>query len=215
MEEKNYYDWLEVSPKASAEVIEKAYKALVLKYHPDVYKGDFREAEEIIKKLNEAYNVLSDKEKRAKYDLTLTDNTVSKEDYNRLQQELNNIKQREIYNKSSYQVSVQKVPEYNNHANEINYKRQIEQARKKAYYDAYIQDLKNRGYKIRYKKTFKDYLTIIICIIVIMLIIWILWHIPFIQKWLITLANENFIIKLIIDIIKSIYESLFETFTLD
>ena len=36
MENKTYYDWLEVSPKASPEVIEKAYKALVKKYHPDL-----------------------------------------------------------------------------------------------------------------------------------------------------------------------------------
>ena len=37
---KNYYDILEVSPKASKEVIEKAYRVLAKKYHPDRYTGD-------------------------------------------------------------------------------------------------------------------------------------------------------------------------------
>ena len=47
---KNYYDLLEVSEKASPEVIEKAYKTLVKKYHPDLQPDDKKkEAEEKIK----------------------------------------------------------------------------------------------------------------------------------------------------------------------
>ena len=41
---------------------------------------------------------------------------------------------------------------------DLEYEKQMNQARQQAYHDAYIQDLKNRGYKIRYKKTFKEYL---------------------------------------------------------
>ena len=100
MENKNYYDWLEISKNASPEVIEKAYKALVKKYHPDLYEGNKQEAEEILKKINEAYGVLSDIDKRAQYDTTLYDDTVSKEDYNRLQQELNNLKRNQDYQRS-------------------------------------------------------------------------------------------------------------------
>ena len=37
---KNYYDLLEVTPKASKEIIEKAYRVLIKKYHPDLYQGE-------------------------------------------------------------------------------------------------------------------------------------------------------------------------------
>ena len=58
---KNYYEILEVNQKASSEVIEKAYKVLVKKYHPDLYNGEKREyAEQKSKEINEAYRILSD-----------------------------------------------------------------------------------------------------------------------------------------------------------
>ena len=55
-----YYEVLEVSENASEEVIRMAYKALCRKYHPDVYKGDEKFANEMMSLINEAYNVLSD-----------------------------------------------------------------------------------------------------------------------------------------------------------
>lgn len=64
----NYYELLEVSSTASAEVIKNAYKTLAKKYHPDTYKGDSSFAEEKMKLLNEAIAILSDEEKRADYD---------------------------------------------------------------------------------------------------------------------------------------------------
>lgn len=64
----NYYELLEVNENASQEVIRMAYKALCKKYHPDVYEGDKRFAEEQIKKINEAYAILSDFAKRKQYD---------------------------------------------------------------------------------------------------------------------------------------------------
>lgn len=64
----NYYELLEISPNASDEVIKTAYKALVKKYHPDSYKGDLDEAQRIMADINQAYEVLSDREKRAAYD---------------------------------------------------------------------------------------------------------------------------------------------------
>lgn len=67
----NYYELLEIAPNASDEVIRMAYKALVKKYHPDSYKGDADEAQRIMAEINQAYEVLSDKEKRALYDETL------------------------------------------------------------------------------------------------------------------------------------------------
>ena len=72
-----YYEILEISEKASQEVIHMAYKALCKKYHPDVYQGDKRFAEEQIKKINEAYMILSDVEKRKQYDDSIKNNKQS------------------------------------------------------------------------------------------------------------------------------------------
>lgn len=70
---KNYYDILEVSEKASKEVIEKAYKVLAKKYHPDLQQtpSDKKMAEEKIKEVNEAYEILTDDSKRANFDSKL------------------------------------------------------------------------------------------------------------------------------------------------
>lgn len=67
----NYYEILEVSQTASKEVIEKAYKVLAKKYHPDLNPDTKKEAEEKMKKINEAYNVLINDKKRENYDIVL------------------------------------------------------------------------------------------------------------------------------------------------
>ena len=64
---RDYYEVLGVSKTASAEEIKKAYRSLAKKYHPDMNPGD-KEAEVKFKEANEAYEVLSDEDKRAKYD---------------------------------------------------------------------------------------------------------------------------------------------------
>jgi len=67
MELKDYYKILGVSENATDAEIKKAYRNLAKQYHPDSHPGD-KAAEEKFKDIAEAYDVLSDKEKRAKYD---------------------------------------------------------------------------------------------------------------------------------------------------
>ncbi len=67
MEYKDYYQILGVSRDADADTIKKAYRKLARQYHPDANKNDKR-AEEKFKEINEAYEVLSDPEKRRLYD---------------------------------------------------------------------------------------------------------------------------------------------------
>lgn len=64
---KDYYSVLGLDKKASADEIKKAYRKLAVKYHPDKNPGN-KAAEEKFKEANEAYQVLSDPEKRTKYD---------------------------------------------------------------------------------------------------------------------------------------------------
>lgn len=90
---KTLYEILEVSETASKEIIEKAYKTLAKKYHPDLQEtADKEKAEEMMKKINEAYDTLNDEVKRKKYDEELAEkrqreesNKFSNNSYNQQQ----------------------------------------------------------------------------------------------------------------------------------
>lgn len=241
---KNYYDILQINQNASPEIIEKAYKTLAKKYHPDLQEeSNKKEAEEILKEINEAYEILSNPDKKALYDQNLKNETISQEDYEkmyaqneRLKEELNNLKNNSYKNiKPNYTSPNNITPNinlnsFNNSDNkksqpnqedmdkiekeqqELEYKRQqlqyqeqMEQARQKAYHDAYIQDLKNRGYRIRYKKSLKDYIKGIISIIIVIIILILLWHIPFIQNFFINLYENNQAIHYVVDIFTNLF----------
>ncbi len=86
----NYYEILEINEKASPEVIKMAYKALILKYHPDRYQGDKNYAEEMTKKINEAFEVLSNEEKRKEYDMLIHTNNINANQQDNIDKQDNN-----------------------------------------------------------------------------------------------------------------------------
>lgn len=223
---KNYYDILQVNQNASPEIIEKAYKTLAKKYHPDLQpEENKKQAEEILKDINEAYKILSNPISKANYDNSLKENYISEEDYENLynqnevlKNKLNNIYQKEKninninsesinYPKNNSNDNLKKQEEFfaKQQAENLKYQEELRRAREKAYHDAYIQDLKNRGYKIKYKKTFKDYLKGFITIFIVIIVLIALWHIPFIHNFFMNLYNENELLHYIVDLFLNIF----------
>ena len=204
---KNYYEILEVNKKASQETISKVYKFLAKKYHPDANPENKQEAEEKFKEISEAYEILSNEEKRKQYDLELQDyeasaspQTVSAEDFLKLSnycKELENaLKNSSSQDKKftyNYSSAENTSSQYQSADDEYAYRAE-EQAREqayhdavdRAYHDAYINSLKNMGYKVKYKKTFKEqfknFIAIVLSIVVTILIIKTALNIPAVKE---------------------------------
>ena len=211
---KNYYEILEVDRKASKEIIEKAYKTLAKKYHPDVQEQNQKvKAEEKMKLINEAYSVLSNEEQRYEYDQQLEENTISAEKYQELVNENIELK-RKIQNNTTNKIQNQNQPNinysqvYNNSQtyNQQEYNTKINQAVNQAYHDAYIRDMKDRGYKIKYKKDFNYYVRNFVALVLTITIFLVIVQIPFIKKFFINMYEENILIRTFVDAFKQIFQ---------
>ena len=212
---KNYYEILEVDKNASSEVIEKAYRALAKKYHPDLQQGPKQEEyAEKMKIINQAYDVLSDDAKRQEYNQKIENETISREQHERIMQENYKLKQQinQMGNQQASQLNYKQVQQMDE-GTIINMSRilneQVKAARKQAYYDAYIQDLQNRGYKIRYKRDIKYYLKLIKIIAITILVGFLIYQIPFVKNFFTNLYSENAIFHAIIDVFKNTFSSTF------
>lgn len=211
----NYYEVMEVSEKASKGVIEKAYKALAKKYHPDLNHNNPKEAEAKMKELNEAFSVLTDDAKRENFDRILN-------------------KKRELeMRKNSYTVNQQSTPTSGQTTNQfsnssyansngnfvVNTSNMDEKTKKKLqakmqerYLEAYDAYLRERGYKLAYKWSFKRIMQTVAAVILTILILVILFFIPPIHELCINLYETNSAVKIIVDLISSLFRAFMSAF---
>ena len=232
----NYYEVLEVSEKASKEVIEKAYKALAKKYHPDLNHENKKEAEAKMKEINEAFDILMDENKRATFDRVLErkrqieqrkqsysnqsssyQNPTSKNAQKSNSTSSNPDKTFVDHNKISYSNGYYTDHDDNffintNHMDKKTQKK-LQNKIQERYLEAYDAYLRERGYKLKYRWTFKKIMQLILAIIITILILTLLFFIPPIHDWCIELYEEDFAIKIIVDIIASIFKSIGQIFT--
>ena len=86
---------------------------------------------------------------------------------------------------------------------------QINAAKRQAYHDAYIQDLKNRGYKIKYKHDLKYYLKLLMYLAMMTFIFFLIYQIPSVKNFFDDLYNNNVLFKAIIDVFKNTFSATF------
>lgn len=181
---KNYYDILEVNRRASKEVIEKAYKVLVKKYHPDLYTGEKQKyAEKKIKDINEAYDVLSDEFLKEQYDAEL-------------EKEIEEMYQRKYNEKNNAKLQYKNQNSNNNLSQMNNQNTYKEKEQNLGTFSGIIsltkELLKNKPKRDELKKiTRNDIIAFILTIIVIISIGIILWFIPFTNEWMREFLFEN------------------------
>lgn len=194
-----YYEILEVSRTASKEVITKAYKVLVRKYHPDLEQDETKKEEmkQKMVKINEAYEILSDEEKRKKYDEKIS----ILEESERLEEE----RKRSFQNKRQTQSENQN---YNRNINEVvdnsdsviniseNQKKIIlqEQLLKaeeeiqihkqnivNQMYEDYYNTLRRMGYNVVFKRPLKERIVTYLVFAVVIIMLVLIYNIPFVR----------------------------------
>ena len=224
MKKDTLYEILEVSENASGEVIEKAYKVLAKKYHPDLQaEGEKQTAEKKMKQINEAYEILGDEKKRKEYDLRLEQEKMQKNNYeqsirynqnNQDNYTNNNIsdeyKEDNINEQVNYDYENERL-KYEERLRQEEYekRRQMQENLNREYENAYYNYLRSLGYKIKRRWTKEDIKTSIKVVAIMIIIITILWFFPPTHKWMLDFYEQNHILKTIIDIIIGIIKGIF------
>ena len=173
---KNYYEILEVNENASPEVIEKAYKTLAKKYHPDSWPSNkIYWAEDRFKEITEAYQTLSNIELRKEYDIKIGINNSFEDKFNALYKEHENLKQEmnsmKIRNRSNEYIN-------NNRSNSNTNNSQ-------GYFKRYSSTLKSLIHDEAHKSSeerSRDLKALLLTIIIIPILIFIVWKIPFLHN---------------------------------
>lgn len=219
------YEVLEVSENASAEVIEKAYKVLVKKYHPDLQSPENRPAsEKRMKEINEAYDILGDEAKRRQYDEKLSaQREMEKQQQNQQSQrrqeqppQYQNMQSNGVNQNTRRpdQVAYRRYEDMQRRRYEEELRRQQEKMQEnmqQEYQNAYYNYLRSLGYKIKETWTWQRTKDLLITLLIIAVICTILWILPPTHKMLVDIYESNPIIKIIVNIIVNIVTVLFKT----
>ncbi len=228
MKEKTLYEILEVSESASSEIIEKAYKTLAKKYHPDLQEeANKKQAETMMKKINEAYEVLGNEEKRSRYDLELEEKRnqeeLQKQSASQNNQGYNNAYNMQYQNpNTTYQNNVtNNNVNYDYEKERLKYERKLQEEEIKQrmkmqedlnreYNNAYENYLRSLGYRIKHRWTKENTRDLFITIGVVFVVFIILWCIPPTHDWIVSFYENNPIIKTFVDIIIAIVVGIFK-----
>lgn len=172
---KNYYEILEVSENASYEIIEKAYRTLAKKYHPDINSmNNVNWSEDKFKELTEAYRILSNPALRTQYDEEMGLNSNNFDVYNhlyseneRLEKEVQNLKME----KESQNYINKKEKEHSNFLNP------------KKYFQIIGTAIYNETKKSKEERS-KDILALVLTIVIVAIIVFVFWKIPVLNNFL-------------------------------
>lgn len=189
---KNYYEVLEVDIKASQEMIDRAFKLLAKRYHPDTHPKEKKAwAEEKFKEINEAYEILSNVEKRSVYDIDLeyvkeSELTLLLEENERLKRLVEQLQSPQNSTSSSYTNSYTPPEHY-------------------VYEDFIKEETFTNHILSLITNKFKSLLALFLTLVFIIFIGFILWNIPFTHDYLVHFYENNPMIKVIIDFIMKFF----------
>ena len=197
---KNYYEILQINQNASPEIIDKAYKTLAKKYHPDLQEeSNKKQAEEILKEINEAYEILSNPDKKALYDQNLKNEAISQEDYDEIYEENQNLKNAINHMQNSRYANPRTNTTNNSNINNNLNKNNYNQNNNRTFEEM-------QSYRIKYKKSLKDYIRGIITIIIVIIILFGVCQIPFVQNFFINMYEENEILNNIVNFFINLFK---------
>ena len=198
-----YYEILEVSRMASKEVITKAYKVLVRKYHPDLEQdeGKKEEAKEKMVRINEAYETLSDDEKRKKYDDTIAileeKERIAKEKERQQSKTQNINNNRNInVNKNTVDVNtnINNIDNRNNLNNDTKLQEEMQRAEEEIQmhkqnivnqmYEDYYNTLRRMGYKVVTVRPLKERIKAYFIAGIVIILLILIYNIPFIRGFI-------------------------------
>ena len=194
-----YYEILEVSRMASKEVITKAYKVLVRKYHPDLEqdKGKKEEAKEKMVRINEAYETLSDDEKRKKYDDTiaiLEEKERIEQEKKKQQGKTQNVNTNVDNVNSNNNISINNIDNANNLNDDTKLQEEMQRAEEEIQmhkqnivnkmYEDYYNTLRRMGYKVVTVRPLKERIKVYVIAGIVILLLILIYNIPFIRGFI-------------------------------
>ena len=191
--------------------MEKAYKTLAKRYHPDLQTQEGKEQkEEMMKKVNEAYDVLSDENKRTAYNQQLASQNVSMDEYQKILLENELLKQQ--LETARQNIQNNRVYQQNTYSNEQrnttpNVGQQTNFTANQPYQNPYVQT--RRQYRTRRRLTFKQLIKIIGVIVGVILLCALIYQIPPVKEYFNNMYEENIFFKALVNIFKDTFFTKF------